>query len=436
MLTFPLNYFISIKLEIPLPSQCHIIFLGDIKNKITLGKFQIFDIVLDGENKNFIQKEIKKIKTEDATEGEEINPEENDDDNSILSIKRVGSILRSGDGRLQNISYDKSGRVVALHGTDNMLELFVICTQEEIKKRLTKRAKKEQKRTGEEVDPESIKVTVQEQFKRVKAIKASGKIKSLSVINSRGSLKKDTAKVLMVLANNQIEVVKIDSSTLGSEAEIAITIENLGHKSHVRTLAFSSDNTAILTASSEGLKVWNRDSFACVRSIPCGNALACLFAPGDRHVLVGTKSGVIQIFDIGSGEMTEEIQAHNGEIWSLNLTPDHRSVVSGSGDKTVKFWDFEMIESDKHEAKILSILHKRSLELDEGVTCVCMTPDSRLIAVGLLDSTVKVFFMDSLKFFLSLYGHKLPVVCMDISSDSTVLATGSADRLVAFISFL
>ncbi len=33
----------------------------------------------------------------------------------------------------------------------------------------------------------------------------------------------------------------------------------------------------------------------------------------------------------------------------------------------------------------------------------------RLLAVALLDCTVKVFFLDSLKFFLSLYGHKLPV---------------------------
>ena len=40
--------------------------------------------------------------------------------------------------------------------------------------------------------------------------------------------------------------------------------------------------------------------------------------------------------------------------------------------------------------------------------------------------------MDTLKFFLSLYGHKLPVVAMDISTDSTLIATGSADRNVKF----
>ncbi|XVE96575.1 hypothetical protein REPUB_Repub02eG0234700 [Reevesia pubescens] len=36
--------------------------------------------------------------------------------------------------------------------------------------------------------------------------------------------------------------------------------------------------------------------------------------------------------------------------------------------------------------------------------------------------------MDSLKFFLSLYDHKLPVLCMDISSYGELIVTGSADK--------
>ncbi|KAG6469335.1 hypothetical protein ZIOFF_074049 [Zingiber officinale] len=36
--------------------------------------------------------------------------------------------------------------------------------------------------------------------------------------------------------------------------------------------------------------------------------------------------------------------------------------------------------------------------------------------------------MDSLKLFISLYGHKLPVLCMDISSDGDILVSGSADK--------
>lgn len=41
---------------------------------------------------------------------------------------------------------------------------------------------------------------------------------------------------------------------------------------------------------------------------------------------------------------------------------------------------------------------------------------------------MQIFFADSLKFFVSLYGHKLPVLAMDISSDGALIASGSADK--------
>ena len=54
---------------------------------------------------------------------------------------------------------------------------------------------------------------------------------------------------------------------------------------------------------------------ACIRSIPSGYGLCSLFVPGDRHVVLGTKKGSLQIFDLGSATMTEEVEAHQKEIW-------------------------------------------------------------------------------------------------------------------------
>jgi U3 small nucleolar RNA-associated protein 12 len=53
-----------------------------------------------------------------------------------------------------------------------------------------------------------------------------------------------------------------------------------------------------------------------------------------------------------------------------------------------------------------------------------------MLAIGLLDNTIKVFYDDSLKFFLSLYGHKLPVMALDISYDNRILISGSADKTI------
>lgn len=55
---------------------------------------------------------------------------------------------------------------------------------------------------------------------------------------------------------------------------------------------------------------------------------------------------------------------------------------------------------------------------------------NRCNAEHLFSCAQQVFYADTLKFFLSLYGHKLPVLSLDISADSTLLASGSADKNV------
>jgi len=56
---------------------------------------------------------------------------------------------------------------------------------------------------------------------------------------------------------------------------------------------------------------------------------------------------------------------------------------------------------------ISSPVHARTLKMTDDVLSVRYSPNGKLLAVSLLDSTVKVFYQDSLKFFLSLYGHKV-----------------------------
>lgn len=40
------------------------------------------------------------------------------------------------------------------------------------------------------------------------------------------------------------------------------------------------------------------------------------------------------------------MEAHEGAVWSMALRPDKRGIVSGSADKSVKFWDFDAVEQD------------------------------------------------------------------------------------------
>jgi len=99
-------------------------------------------------------------------------------------------------------------------------------------------------------------------------------------------------------------------------------------------------------------------------------------------------------------------------------------IASASADKSIKFWTLQA-----KEGSIKLALYEK-VETTDEVMGVKFTPDGKFFVFSLLDQTLKVCYLDSMRLLLNLYGHKLPVLSFDISSDSTLLLTGSADKNV------
>lgn len=64
----------------------------------------------------------------------------------------------------------------------------------------------------------------------------------------------------LLLQNNTVETYSLKTSdkTPAPTANKTSRLTLGGHRTDVRTLAFSSDNLAILSASGDTVKVWNR----------------------------------------------------------------------------------------------------------------------------------------------------------------------------------
>uniref|UniRef100_A0A7N8YQU6 WD repeat domain 3 n=1 Tax=Mastacembelus armatus TaxID=205130 RepID=A0A7N8YQU6_9TELE len=366
---------------------------------------------------------VKKGKTllDDDDDDDEDNEEVESLDERILSCKKAGSILREARDRVVSLITDTKARVIACHGSDSVLELFTVLSEEEVQKKMTKKLKKAKKKAANESTNRELRSTNAETHSP-----PPSPLRWVDCLMCVGG----ELKIVLLLQNNTIETYSLKTSDKTPTANKTARLTLGGHRTAVRTLAFSSDNLAILSASGDTVKVWNRSTLQVIRTMACEYALCSLFVPGDRQIILGTKSGKLQIFELASGSLLETVDAHDGALWSLCLAPDQRGIVTGSADKTVKFWDFELVTDQGTGQKRLTLKHTRTLQLEEDVLCVKFSPDHRLLAVSLLDCTVKIFFTDTLKFFLSLYGHKLPVLCLDISHDNTLIATGSADRNV------
>uniref|UniRef100_A0A8C1TKD4 WD repeat domain 3 n=1 Tax=Cyprinus carpio TaxID=7962 RepID=A0A8C1TKD4_CYPCA len=379
-------------------------------------ELRAWDIQYIEEGKEVGEPQEKKVRTlleneEEDEEGLDEEPEER-----ILSCKKAGSVLREARDRVVSLVTDAKAKVLACHcfAKNHILQkkLSTLLSLDGIVRKALINI-----RGGEDVPEPVVERKLKDEIQKLANIKASSKIRSMDcLLVPNGEM-----KVALLLQNNTVETYTLKTSEKNPTGTKTSRLTLSGHRTDVRTLAFSSDNIAILSASGETVKVWNRSTLQVIRTMGCEYALCSLFVPGDRQIILGTKSGKIQIFDLASGSLLETTDAHVGALWSMCLAPDQRGIVTGGADKTVKFWDFELIkDQDSGKNKRLTVKHTRTLQLDEDVLCVRYSPDQRLLAVSLLDCTVKIFYTDTLKFFLSLYGHKLPVLCLDISHVSAL----------------
>lgn len=363
------------------------------------------------------------------------------EDRKILTAR--GTFYRAGKDRTIGISFHPRSDYVGFHGSEKAVEIWRIRSETEVQKSLA-RKRRRRKEKGQETNaeddskPEDVSTApVTEVFVSHVIVRTGGKVRSFDWVRTKSS---GSIQLIAATANNQLEVYTVATANKKNKDEEdsdynrSLAVDIPGHRTDIRSIALSSDDRMLASASNGSLKVWNVKTQSCLRTLDCGYSLCSSFLPGDKIVVVGNKNGELEVFDIASSTLLDTIKAHDGPVWSLHVHPDGRSMVTGSADKTAKFWNFQVVQEDipgtKRTTPKLKLGHTRTLKVADDILSLRFSPDARLLAVALLDNTVKVFFTDSLKLFLNLYGHKLPVLNMDISYDSKLIVTCSADKTV------
>ena len=405
------------------------------------------------------------------------NGSSNDDSDDIVRLEGVlvppvaMAGLDGSNGKITSMCVSDEKRVFTCVVGDKVAAFYKILSDSEVEKKKRRREQrskskkrqkvqensgdnKEEDEEEEEEGKDSERVEVEDRFSYLWPMRAGGKIRSVA-------LNKKADRALLALNNNAIELYDLfitpaqeaEGGDAGDDDEeedgngsagpgkthfaLAHAVTQQGHRTDVRALALTSDSSTIVSVSNGSTKIWGLHSRVCRRTVECGYGLCAAVVPGNRHVVVGTKEGTLQVVEINSGVILEEIEAHQGAVWSVATRPDGSGIVSGSADHTVKFWDFDIRKAAGRRGGaaagggVLSLVETATATLEDDVLAVKMSPDGRLLAVALLDNSIKVYKCGEageLKFFLSLYGHKLPVLTIDISSDSRLLVSGSADK--------
>lgn len=298
-----------------------------------------------------------------------------------------------------------------------------------------KRAKEKSKTDEiENLDYASYREQFTNHLQYVATSNFSQKVRSMAFTPSK-SLDKSTCylnlhnnSLVSYVINKKDIQAKSDQTAPSASFELKKVFESAGHRTPVRTVALSTYDTVLLTGSGESIKLWNTTDFKCFRTFESSYCTCSIFLPEDRFFLVGDKDGKLTLYDTNKAEIAYQVKAHEASIWSIHLheSPEGHeglSVITGSADKGLKFWDIIINQYEE-----LELREAKHLQMIDEIHCVRYTPNGKFYAASLLDSTIKIYFSDSDRLFLSLYGHKLPVLSFDISSDNYLLVSGSADK--------
>uniref|UniRef100_A0A0D9Z262 Small-subunit processome Utp12 domain-containing protein n=1 Tax=Oryza glumipatula TaxID=40148 RepID=A0A0D9Z262_9ORYZ len=371
--------------------------------------------------------------------------EEGEDWSKWDMLKLFGEIPRQSKERVATVKFNKNGNLVACQVAGKTVDIYRVLDETEAARKAKRRMHRKKEKTlaksmaaegnGTVIDPLSAQdlqnptPVVTDIFKLLHVLRVNKKICSVA-FSPNNPPKGCLATLSLSLNNNMLETYSVDNENVSK----MYSIEMHGHRSDIRSLALNSEDNLLMSTSHNAVKIWNPSTGDCLRTIDSDYGLCSAFVPGNRYALVGTKSGTLEIIDINSGSSIEVIEAHAGSIRSIVLIPNEdgtagaRGFVTGSADHDVKFWEYQLMQKSDNDSKQLSVTNVKTLKMNDDVLAVTISPTGNHIAVALLDGAVKVFTMDSLKFALTLYGHKLPVLCMDISSDGVLIVTGSADK--------
>jgi WD40 repeat protein len=227
-----------------------------------------------------------------------------------------------------------------------------------------------------------------------------------------------------------------------------------GHTGPVWAVTAAADGTRAASASEDhSVKLWDLASGRVLDTLATGSApaLSVAFDARAGAVMAGTGAGTVYIWDgvpnifpkLGSavrsvvftddglmlaglekgsiGELTGTLgefklsRAHDGAVTSLSMRGTH--LLSASADKGLTEWEVFPKALQQHSTR----------KLPSPARAALWSPDGAVMFVALEDGTVRSFD-PARKALQTLKGHTDAVVCLAMSPDGKLLASGSRDK--------
>ncbi len=148
-----------------------------------------------------------------------------------------------------------------------------------------------------------------------------------------------------------------------------------------------------------------------------GSVFGVVVTPDGKTVVSASADKTLKVWDLETGGCHATFQGHTKFVGNVVVTPDGKTVVSASEDKTLKVWD-------------LATGHCRvTFEGHAGFARgMVVTPDGKTVVSASADQTLKVWDLETGECRATFQGHSLGLWNVVITPDGKTVVSASSDK--------
>ncbi|MDZ8257004.1 CHAT domain-containing protein [Nostoc sp. ChiQUE01b] len=154
------------------------------------------------------------------------------------------------------------------------------------------------------------------------------------------------------------------------------------------------------------------------------------FSPDSKTILSSSNDKTVRLWDVETGQLLHLLTGHRDRVKGVGISPDGQLLLSCSADANVKAWDKNQLTAKKTgdcrytiraSSKPITLVHSLPVSPD---------PQHPIFATGAEHGKVSLWRLDTGEWIRTFQAHSSPVISLSFSEDGQVLVSGSVNSTI------